>query len=44
LGGEYFGKGIFHSKFPFFGGEKTNKKGKDLFENDKKNWHNLSAI
>jgi hypothetical protein len=31
-----FGKGIFHSKIPFFWGKKTNKKGKHLFENDQK--------
>jgi hypothetical protein len=34
LGGEYFGKGIFCSKFPVFLGEKTSQKGKHLFEND----------
>jgi hypothetical protein len=43
LGGEYFGKGIFHSKFPFFGGKKLIKKEKKYLKMIK-NWHNLSAI
>jgi hypothetical protein len=40
LGGEYFGKEYSIANFLFFWGKKISIKGKHLFENDLKNWHN----